>query len=108
MDFVFRQCCYLASSAKKKKTTVNGLFKSVFMIKYEMHIQQIFLNEVRPGYKPDHNDTYNDKPRHTFLKSKVVLMGTGRSIARRMGRAAGSVGRRVGATGRLAVTAAVS
>lgn len=32
---------------KKKKTTVNGLFKSVFMIKYEMHIQQIFLNEVR-------------------------------------------------------------
>lgn len=37
--------CFICK--KKKKTTVNGLFKSVFMIKYEMHIQQIFLNEVR-------------------------------------------------------------
>lgn len=47
MILFFDNAVTLLHLQKKKKTTVNGLFKSVFMIKYEMHIQQIFLNEVR-------------------------------------------------------------
>lgn len=47
MILFFDNAVTLLHLQKKKKTTVNGLFKAVFMIKYEMHIQQIFLNEVR-------------------------------------------------------------
>lgn len=78
---------------------VNGLFKLVFMIKYEMYIQQIFLNEVRLGYKFDYNDIYNDKLCYIFLKFKVVLMSIGCSIVRCMGRVIWFVGRCVGVIG---------